>query len=282
MRKLTRVATVPTIALALALLAISPATAQTRSGRVAVILGNGDYRGEAYLRNPRNDASEMKRALEMLGFQVHMEVNASKEGLVRLGEDAKLWFKGSDVGLFFYAGHGLQINGENFIVPVDASFDNTTDISSELFSMSEALAWMNPDASANLIFLDACRKNPFTDVIRNQANAGRTIRIGAAPQLQVGQGLAEMNAGARTLIAYATEPGNVAADGEDSNSPFTKGILRHIRERGKEIREFLTSVRTSVLQETSQRQVPWDHSSLVGQFYFIAPVRARDIPIPPP
>ena len=138
-------------------------------------------------------------------------------------------------------------------------------------------------ASANLIFLDACRKNPFTDVIKNQVNAGREITIGDAKFVKnVGQGLAEMKAGAGTLIAYATQPGNIAADGQGSNSPFTTGILRHIRERGTEIRTLLTFVRRSVMEETNKRQIPWDHSSLVNDFYFIAPVRARDIPLPPP
>ena len=143
MRELTRAATRPTIALVLALLSISPVTAQKKPVRVAVIIGNGAYPNPAHLTNPPNDATSMKRALEMLGFQVHLTLNASKDDMVSLGQDAKRWFAGSDVGLFFYAGHGLQINNENFIVPVDVSFAKTNDISTELFSLSETLEWMD-------------------------------------------------------------------------------------------------------------------------------------------
>ena len=283
MRQLTRVATRPTIALVLALLSIPPVTAQKKPVRVAVIIGNGAYPNPAHLTNPPNDATSMKRALEMLGFQVYLKLNASKDDMVNLGQDAKRWFAGSDVGLFFYAGHGLQINNENFIVPVDASFAKTKDISTELFSLSETLEWMDEHASTNLIFLDACRKNPFTDVIKNQVTAGREITIGDANLVKnVGLGLAEMKAGARTLIAYATQPGDIAADGQGSNSPFTTGILRHIRERGTEIRTFLTFVRVFVMKDTNGRQITWDHSSWSATSTSSHQVRARDIPLPPP
>jgi uncharacterized caspase-like protein len=286
MRELMRVSTHLTIALVLALaaLSITPVTAQRGSVRVAVVIGNGAYKNAKPLPNPPKDAKDMAAALEKLGFKVYpnYKYNVSKADMVRLGEDAKRWFAGSDVGLFFYAGHGLQINNENFIVPVDSSFANTSDISTELFSMSEILSWMNGQASANLIFLDACRKNPFTEVINAEANEGGTVTIGDATLVNnVGQGLAEMNAGAGTLIAYAAQPGKIADDGQGSNSPFTKGILSHIRERGKAISDILISVRNSVLAETQQRQTTWDHSSLTTPFYFIAPMRARDVPIPP-
>ncbi len=114
-------------------------------------------------------------------------------------------------------------------------------------------------------------------------SAGRSMSLDNEEQVQyVGQGLAEMEASVGTLIAYATQPGNVAEDGQGSNSPFTTGILRFISEPGMEIREILTSVRVSVLDETNKRQIPWDHSSLTEEFYFIAPVKPRDVPIPPP
>jgi uncharacterized caspase-like protein len=285
MRKLMRVATHPTIALVLSLaaLSITPVTAQRGLVRVAVVIGNGAYENTNPLPNPLKDAKDMAAALEKLGFKVYPKYNVSKADMVRLGADAKRWFAGSDVGLFFYAGHGLQINNGNFIVPVDASLANTSDISRELFRMSEILSWMNGQASANLIFLDACRKNPFTEVINAEVNEGRTVTIGDATLVnKVGDGLAEMNAGAGTLIAYAAQPGKIADDGQrGSNSPFTKGILSHIRERGKEISDILISVRKSVLAETQQGQVTWDHSSLTNPFYFIAPMRGRDVPIPP-
>ena len=109
------------------------------------------------------------------------------------------------------------------------------------------------------------------------------MQIGKEQQVQsVGQGLAEMKASVGTLIAYATQPGNVAEDGQGGNSPFTTGILRNIHEPGMEIREILTQVRVSVLNETNRRQIPWDHSSLTEEFYFIEPMKPKDFPLPPP
>ncbi len=187
------------------------------------------------------------------------------------------------MGLFFYAGHGMQINGENYMIPVDATFANVNDISGELFSLNAALKWMEEHTATNIVFLDACRNNPLADVVKSQMSAGRSMSLDNEEQVQyVGQGLAEMEASVGTLIAYATQPGNVAEDGQGSNSPFTTGILRFISEPGMEIREILTSVRVSVLDETNKRQIPWDHSSLTEEFYFIAPVKPRDVPIPPP
>jgi uncharacterized caspase-like protein len=217
-----------------------------------------------------------------LGFRVHLLIDASKQDLQRLQNDTGTLLRGANTGLFFYAGHGLQINGENFIVPIDASFDNA-DISDELVSLTRFLSLMEAHTTTNIIFLDACRNNPLADVIQEQVSAGRAMKIGSEQQVRsVGQGLAEMKASVGTLIAYATQPGNVAEDGQGANSPFTTGILRHIREPGKEIREILTSVRVSVLDETDRRQIPWDHSSLTEEFYFIAPVKPKDFPLPPP
>ena len=246
-------------------------------------MGNGAYLHTDSLPNPPNDARSISNALRVLGFEVHTLQNASKQEMQDLEDDLRGLLKRADVGLFFYAGHGLQINGENFMVPVDASFENVQDLSGELVSMSKFLAKMEKYTKTNLIFLDACRNNPLADVIQSQVAAGRSMKIDKKAQVEsVGQGLAEMQASVGTLIAYATQPGNVAEDGTGMNSPFTTGILKHIHEPGTEIREILTSVRVSVLAETNQRQIPWDHSSLTGEFYFIAPVKPRDIPIPPP
>jgi len=282
MRRLTSRICVLSAALLLALFVVLPVAAQD-TGRVAIVMGNGAYLHTATLPNPPNDARRISRALESLGFQVHTIINASKQDLERLHNDVGKLLRRADVGLFFYAGHGLQINGENFMVPVDASFDNTQDLSSELVSLTGFLSQMEQHTATNLIFLDACRNNPLADVIQDQMSAGRSLSVGSEQQVRsVGQGLAEMKASVGTLIAYATQPGNVAEDGQGSNSPFTTGILRHIGEPGVEIREILTSVRVSVLGETSRRQIPWDHSSLTEEFYFIEPVKPKDVPLPPP
>ena len=251
--------------------------------RVAIILGNGNYANTSVLVNPPNDARAIRAALETLGFDVFSVVDATKRDLDRLQTDAGKIFRGAEVGLFFYAGHGMQINGENYMVPVDASFDDVTDILSQLVSLTQFLRRMEEFTPTNIIFLDACRNNPLADVVQDQVMAGRSLTIGDRQNVdRVGQGLAEMHASVGTLIAYATQPGNVAEDGQGGNSPFTTGLLRHITEPGQEIHEILTRVRVSVLDETNRRQIPWDHSSLTEEFYFIAPVKPRDIPIPPP
>jgi uncharacterized caspase-like protein len=250
----------------LALLVLLPAAAQD-TDRVAIVMGNGAYLHTASLPNPPNDARRISQALEPLGFQVHTIINASKQDLERLHNDIGKLMGRADVGLFFYAGHGLQINGENFMVPVDASFDDVQDLSNELVSLTRFLSRMEEYTATNIIFLDACRNNPLADVLQDQMSAGRSLSVGSEQQVRsVGQGLAEMKASVGTLIAYATQP----------------GILRHISEPGVEIREILTLVRVSVLGETNRRQIPWDHSSLTEEFYFIDPVKPKDIPLPPP
>jgi uncharacterized caspase-like protein len=282
MREMTKAIMSLTVVLLLAIPSTWAASKQD-DVRVAVIMGNGAYTHTAPLPNPPNDARAIALALQELDFQVHLLVDASKMDMQQLEANAERWFAGADVGLFFYAGHGLQINGENFIVPVDATFADLDDISGELTSLTATLKWMEEHTATNIIFLDACRNNPLADVIKSQVSAGRSMSLGSEEKVQyVGQGLAEMEASVGTLIAYATQPGNVAEDGQGSNSPFTTGLLRHILEPGAEIREILTSVRVSVLDETNQRQIPWDHSSLTEEFYFIAPVKPRDVPMPPP
>ncbi len=272
------------IFLVLALLVLSnPVWGKDDSRRVAIILGNGDYANTSQLVNPPNDAREIARVLKSLDFQVYSVIDATRQDLKRLQNDAERLLRGADVGLFFYAGHGMQINGENYMVPVDASFDNVSDVSSQLVSLTRFLRRMEEFTPTNLIFLDACRNNPLADVIQGQVMEGRAIKVGDRQQVSnVGKGLAEMHASVGTLIAYATQPGNVAEDGQGGNSPFTTGLLRHITEPGQEIREILTQVRVSVLDETNRRQIPWDHSSLTEEFYFIEPVKPKDFPIPPP
>lgn len=265
------------------LLLSMPSDGKEETRRVAIIIGNGSYLNTSELINPPNDAREMTLVLQTLDFRVHSFVDATIADLQKLERDAEWLLRDADVGLFFYAGHGMQINGENYMVPVDASFDDIADISSQLVSLTRFLKRMEEFTPTNLIFLDACRNNPLAGLVEDQMLAGRSLKIGSDESVKyVGKGLAEMEASVGTLIAYATQPGNVAEDGQGGNSPFTTGLLKHIAEPGQEIREILTEVRVSVLDETKKRQIPWDHSSLTEEFYFIAPVKPKDIPIPPP
>jgi uncharacterized caspase-like protein len=248
--------------------------------KVAIIVGNGAYVNTSSLPNPPNDAEKISSVLKSLGFTVHTLVNATKGDLQRMQEDMPVTLKKAHVGLFFYAGHGLQIDGENYIVPVDARFNTAGNVAEQLVSMNAVLSSMEAHTKVNLVFLDACRDNPFADALKMQMVAGRSLTVDGDRQIKnVGTGLAEMKASVGTLIAYATQPGNVAEDGQGNNSPFTTGILQNIARPGKDIREILTLVRVSVLNQTDGRQIPWDHSSLTEDFFFIEPVKP---PLAPP
>jgi uncharacterized caspase-like protein len=162
--------------------------------------------------------------------------------------------------LFYYAGHGMQVAGKNYLIPIDAKLERPSSLGVEAIEVSIVLSDMEAEKRVNLVFLDACRDNPLS---RSLARASGTSRSGA-----IGQGLAQLNAGVGTLITFATSPDTVALDGSGKNSPFTTAMLKHIRTPGLEIRSMLTRVRADVLKATNEHQIPWDHSSLTGDFYF--------------
>jgi uncharacterized caspase-like protein len=243
------------------LLSLTAESAQAER-RVALVIGNGAYAHTTTLRNPVNDAEAMGEALAQLGFEVivgrdlgHAELKETLERFVaRLAR--------SDTALFYYAGHGLQVDGENWVIPVDAEIGNELDLDLGAVPLRAILNQMEQTAGVRLIFLDACRDNPMAVRLAQ----GMGTRSSA-----VGRGLAPIDASVGTFIAYSTQPGAVAADGRGAHSPFTEALLELIATPGLEIRQLLTQVRRRVVDATRQRQVPWDHSSLIGDFYFVAP-----------
>jgi len=164
--------------------------------------------------------------------------------------------EGADLALFFYAGHGVQVNDKNYLVPIDAKLERPADLALDAVDISTVLAQMEAEKRVNLIFLDACRDNPFT------RSLARSLGTRSAT---VGRGLARVQSAIGTLIAYATQPDNVAFDGESRNSPFTAALLRHISSPGLDIGLIMRRVRAEVIAITREKQVPWDHSSLVGE-----------------
>ncbi|WP_137128444.1 SUMF1/EgtB/PvdO family nonheme iron enzyme [Roseomonas sp. HF4] len=236
-----------------------PALAQQR--RVALVVGNGDYRHAPALPNASNDADAVANALRDLGFTVTLERNQPIEGMraaLRHFSDAA---RGAEVALFFFAGHGLQMaqrdRAENFLVPVDARLADARDLEDETIGLSRVLQLMD-GAHARLVILDACRDNPILARIA-QTSATRSIRRGLAPiETAEAQG---------TLIAFSTAPGAVAADGSGGNSPFTLALLRHLPTPGLEIRGALTRVRAEVARETGNSQVPWSNDGLLSELY---------------
>ena len=224
--------------------------------RVALVIGNSAYQHAVQLANPKNDSSDMTAKLESLGFQVVSDQDLDLAGMRRTVRDFLEKLDGADMALFFYAGHGLQVNGNNYMVPVDAQLSGYNDLDFEALPMDLVLSAMERSTKVNLIFLDACRDNPFAEKLSRSMGT----RSGS-----VGRGLARLGSGVGSLIAFATQPGNVAMDGAGRNSPFTTALLAHLGTPGQDITRDLIHVRRDVLAATDGKQVPWENSSLTGE-----------------
>jgi Flp pilus assembly protein TadD len=241
------------------LLLVSPVAHAEK--RVALVIGNSAYRPQGELVNPRNDATDVAAALKMHGFQVIEGLDLEKVALDRKIRDFAAALAGADVGLFFYAGHGLQVSGNNYIIPVDAEVMTESALDFETVRLDLVQRTMERAAATNILIVDACRNNPFT---RNLARAMGTRST------QIGRGLAPVEAGFGTLISFSTQPGAVADDGKGRNSPFTGALVKHLLSSNEEIMSLLLDVRVDVIRETNRRQVPWEHTALTSRFYFKA------------
>ncbi len=234
--------------------AIQPAR-PTASGpqqrRVALVIGNGAYK-EAPLKNPANDARDIAATLKRLGFEVILRTNADLPSMERAVDEFYASLKRGGTGLFYFAGHGLQVGGVNYLVPVGARLQSESDARYQAVDAGRVLGKMEDAGNdLNLVILDACRNNPFA----------RSFRSGA-------QGLAKMDAPTGSLIAYATAPGSVAADGDGQNGVYTKHLLQNLTTQGLSVEEMFKRVRLGVVGETKKAQVPWEASSLTGNFSF--------------
>ncbi|MEN8216039.1 MAG: caspase family protein, partial [Pseudomonadota bacterium] len=226
--------------------------------RVALVIGNGGYRF-APLRNPENDAKDMADALRKLDFEpvIHLE-NASWAEMDKAVEDFSKELGKGTVGLFYFSGHGIQIDSKNYLIPADIKRLSVRNVKHRSISADEVLTAMEEvDNTMNIIILDACRDNPFESAYKSYKR---------------GRGLAGMmDAPTGSLIAYATSPGKIAADGVGRNSPYTKAILEFIAKPGLAIELMFKRVRNAVRKQTRNRQTPWESSSLQGKdFYFVA------------
>jgi len=241
--------------LACALLLAAPAFASpSQERRVALVIGNGAYKAGP-LKNPPNDARDMASALKSVGFEVILRENAS---LRQMNEAIDLFWnnlKKGGVGLFFFAGHGVQVSGENYLVPVDARIALEKDVQYECVNAGKVLGRMEDAGNGlNIVILDACRNNPFARSFRSES-----------------RGLAKMDAPTGSLVAFATAPGDIAADGSGKNGLYTSHLLRHLRTPGLTIERVLKQTRIGVAEESAKmgkRQTPWESSSLMGDFYF--------------
>ncbi|HKD30349.1 MAG TPA: caspase family protein, partial [Xanthobacteraceae bacterium] len=229
--------------------------------RVAMVIGNGAYRHTSTLPNASIDAKAMAALLRNVGFDVAEGIDLKRDDMMtRLGEFATK-IQGADVALLYYSGHGIAVDGKNYLVPVDIDVNSELDIKlGAAIDIEVAVDQIMADAKVKLVFLDACRDNPFTNKIRSAART-RSVTILS--------GLAEMKPSEGTLIAFAAGPGQTALDGKPGeNSPFTRALLSNIAQPGVEIRHALTRVRAQVSKETNKGQLPWEDTNLTGFFYF--------------
>ncbi len=250
--------------LAVLLVFLTPTTSLSAPDRrTALVIGNGAYKSSP-LRNPVNDATDIAYAFRNLGFSVILKTNANQktmeDSIREFGKKLRL----GGVGLFYFAGHGLQVKGRNYLLPLGANIGSEADIKYEAVDAGRVLAQMEEaENGLNIIILDACRDNPFA----------RSFRSG-------GRGLAKMDAPEGSILAYATAPGSIAEDGTGRNGLYTSKLLKHIRTSGLPVELFFKEVRRDVRNESGKKQIPWTESSLVGDFYF-NPKRGITVVNPP-
>ena len=247
---------------------ITPAIAQKR---VALVIGNGEYERAGKLSNPTRDADAMDALLQRAGFEVveakrNLSAIAMRRALRNFADRAH----DADIAVVFYAGHGIEVNGVNYLVPVDAILERDIDVEDEAVPLDRVMQILEQVKRLRLVILDACRDNPFARTMK------RTI-----PSRSIGRGLAEVRVlSADTLIAFAAKAGSTASDGTGTNSPYTAALVKHLTTSGLDIRIALGRVRDEVLKSTGNGQEPFVYGSLGGSE--IALVAALTLPVPPP
>lgn len=239
--------------LLIVLLGTSPVFAEKR---VALVIGNSSYRNVPTLPNPANDAAAVADLFKVAGFDsVRLQIDVGIADLRRIFSEFSDIASDSDIAVVYYAGHGIEIDGVNYLIPVDAKLVRDFDVDDEALSIDRVLRATEPARSLRLVVLDACRDNPFIKAMR------RSVASRSA-----GRGLARIEpAISNTLIAFAAKAGSIALDGNAQNSPFTAAVLKHIATPGLDIRLAFGRVRDEVLETTSQRQEPFVYGSLGGK-----------------
>ena len=235
--------------------AIRPVTSEATSNkRQAFVIGNSEYQYAGRLRNPVNDARAIGSTLQQLGFEVTTLTNASQRQMERsIKQFGRQLRDSKGVGLFYYAGHGMQFDGENYLLPTDIDPSTEEDVRYDAVPVGKLLAQMRAaDNKMNVVILDACRNNPF-------ARSFRTFN----------PGLVQVNAAAGTFISFATAPGQVAADGSGNNGLFTSKLLQHLKTPGIRIEEVFKRTTVDVYEASNKRQAPWVQYSVIGDFFFV-------------
>ena len=237
------------------------ASALLRAPRRALVIGNSSYKVSP-LKNPANDARAMGEALKQIGFDVTLAIDAPRAGMLAAAREyTDALERAKPVGLFYYAGHGMQLAWRNYLLPVDAAAERMEDVQKSCLDVNTVIEGISRAANPmNLIILDACRNNPF----------GRDFRVEQ-------KGLSQLDAPPGTFLAYATSPGNVASDGAGANGLYTENLLREMRVPEAKIEDVFKRVRLAVRRTSNGAQVPWESTSLEDDFWFIPPKALKQL-----
>jgi TPR repeat protein/uncharacterized caspase-like protein len=238
---------------------VSIDTAFAAGKRVAFVVGNGAYEAVPQLSNPKNDAKAVSEALRRVGFEVVTAIDLDRKSLDAAMQTFIRSLSNADLSLFYYSGHGVEVGGENRIIPIDARLATEASLEVETISLQTIMLNMRNNSHAQLLYLDACRDNPFP--VKKFVVGADEIRK------SVGRGLAKQNVDIGSLIAYATEPGNIALDGDGANSPFTSAVLRHSFAENIDVQTALMQVTRDVWEATNEKQRPWSNATLVEPIF---------------
>ena len=233
-----------------------------RAPKQALVIGNGKYKDAPELKNPANDAKAISEALKASGFAVTMKLDTGREEMLAAIRDyVHLMEQKKHVGLFYFAGHGVQLAWRNYLLPVDAVIDKIDDVAKQSIDIARLMEGLTKATNPmNVIILDACRENPFGGL------------KGADHK-----GLSQMDAPGQTMLAYATSPGNVASDGEGVNGLYTENLLREIKVPEAKIEDVFKRVRLGVRRKTNGAQIPWESTSLEEDFWFLPPKELKKL-----
>ncbi len=248
-------------------LCVGPVSA---ADRVALVIGNAAYQTEKPLTNPVNDAADVSVLLRKLGFEVIEATDLDKRNIERKTREFRDKLQSSSMALLFYAGHGIQVEGRNYVLPIDARIEKASDVPLEAVDLDTIMQQMRgPDPVTGeerikIVILDACRDNPYARTVSRSLGGGTRAAQGAF------EGLAEIKSSGNSIIIYATDPGNVASDGTGRNSPFTEALLKHAARPGLDISLMVRAVRVDVTRATQHKQSPWDTSSLTHEAVYLA------------
>ncbi|MBF0529180.1 MAG: caspase family protein [Deltaproteobacteria bacterium] len=224
--------------------------------KAALVIGNGGYKDNA-LSNPPNDATDIAAKLKKLGFRVDTLIEANQQQMEEAVVRFSRTLRHGDAGLFYYAGHGIQVGSVNYMIPIGAEIRTESEVKYKAVNVNWVLEQINEAKNGlNIVILDACRDNPLGRGLKRSSASGGLAPITIDP---TGNG---------TFIAFATAPGQTAEDGNGRNGTYTKHLLANLDVKGKTLEQVFKLTRAGVKQETNGRQVPWDASSVVGEFFF--------------